>query len=103
MTVDRIRIRMEAYDYRSLDKSAKDIVENAKRTNAKVCGPIPLPTRVERYTVLRSPHIDKKSREQFEMRTHKRVIDIYDPNARTVEALNRLVVPAGVFVKIKQG
>jgi len=103
MTVDRIRIRMEAYDYRSLDKSAKDIVENAKRTNAKVCGPIPLPTRIERYTVLRSPHIDKKSREQFEMRTHKRVIDIYDPNSRTVEALNRLVVPAGVFVKIKQG
>ena len=103
MVVDRIRIRMEAYDYRSLDKSAKDIVENAKRTNAKVCGPIPLPTRIERYTVLRSPHIDKKSREQFEMRTHKRVIDIYDPNARTVEALNRLVVPAGVFVKIKQG
>ncbi len=94
---------MEAYDYRSLDKSAKDIVENAKRTNAKVCGPIPLPTRIERYTVLRSPHIDKKSREQFEMRTHKRVIDIYDPNSRTVEALNRLVVPAGVFVKIKQG
>lgn len=103
MVVDRIRIRMEAYDYRSLDKSAKDIVENAKRTNAKVCGPIPLPTRIERYTVLRSPHIDKKSREQFEMRTHKRVIDIYDPNSRTVEALNRLVVPAGVFVKIKQG
>ena len=94
---------MEAYDYRSLDKSAKDIVENAKRTNAKVCGPIPLPTRIERYTVLRSPPIDKKSREQFEMRTHKRVIDIYDPNSRTVEALNRLVVPAGVFVKIKQG
>lgn len=94
---------MEAYDYRALDKSAKEIVENAKRTNARVCGPVPLPTRIERYTVLRSPHIDKKSREQFEMRTHKRVIDIYDPNSRTVEALNRLVVPAGVFVKIKQG
>ncbi|MBA3273529.1 MAG: 30S ribosomal protein S10 [Chthoniobacterales bacterium] len=101
MTGDRIRIRMEAYDYRALDKSAKEIVDNAKRTNARVCGPIPVPTRVERYTVLRSPHIDKKSREQFEIRTHKRIIDIKEPNARTVEALNRLVVPAGVFVKIK--
>jgi len=98
---DRIRIRMEAYDHRALDASAKDIVDHAKRTNARVCGPIPIPTRVERYTVLRSPHIDKKSREQFEMRTHKRVIDIFEPTARTVEALNRLVVPAGVFVKIK--
>jgi small subunit ribosomal protein S10 len=97
----RIRIRMEAYDHRSLDASAKEIVENAKRTNAIVCGPVPMPTRIERYTVLRSPHIDKKSREQFEMRTHKRVIDIFEPTARTVEALNRLVVPAGVFVKIK--
>jgi small subunit ribosomal protein S10 len=103
MQGDRIRIRMEAYDHRALDASAKEIVENAKRTSAKVCGPIPLPTRVERYTVLRSPHIDKKSREQFEMRTHKRLIDILDPQARTVEALNRLVVPAGVFIKIKQG
>ena len=101
MTGDRIRIRMEAYDYRALDKSAKEIVDNAKRTNARVCGPIPMPTRIERYTVLRSPHIDKKSREQFEMRTHKRVIDIFEPTARTIEALNRLVVPAGVFVKIK--
>ena len=103
MTGDRIRIRMEAYDHRALDSSAKEIVDHAKRTNARVCGPIPVPTRVERYTVLRSPHIDKKSREQFEMRTHKRVIDIYEPTARTIEALNRLVVPAGVFVKIKQG
>jgi small subunit ribosomal protein S10 len=101
MTGDRIRIRMEAYDHRALDASAKEIVEHAKRTNARVCGPIPVPTRVERYTVLRSPHIDKKSREQFEMRTHKRVIDIFEPTARTIEALNRLVVPAGVFVKIK--
>src|SRR3954454_25357397 len=101
MTGDRIRIRMEAYDHRSLDSSAKEIVDHAKRTNARVCGPVPMPTRVERYTVLRSPHIDKKSREQFEMRTHKRVIDIFEPTARTVEALNRLVVPAGVFVKIK--
>jgi len=101
MSGGAIRIRMEAYDHRALDSSAKDIVENAKRTNAKVLGPIPLPTRVERYTVLRSPHIDKKSREQFEMRTHKRMIEIHEPTARTIEALNRLVVPAGVFVKIK--
>jgi small subunit ribosomal protein S10 len=101
MNGERIRIRMEAYDHRALDNSARDIVEHAKRTNARVCGPIPMPTRIERYTVLRSPHIDKKSREQFEMRTHKRVIDIFEPTARTVEALNRLIVPAGVFVKIK--
>lgn len=92
---------MEAYDHRALDASAVEIVDQAKRTGARVHGPIPLPTRIERYTVLRGPHIDKKSREQFEMRTHKRVIDILEPSARTVEALNRLVVPAGVFVKIK--
>ncbi len=92
---------MEAYDHRALDASAREIVEHAKRTNARVFGPIPLPTRIERYTVLRSPHIDKKSREQFEMRTHKRIIDIVEPTPRTVEALNRLVVPAGVFIKIK--
>ena len=98
---ERIRIRMEAYDHRALDSSAKEIVEQARRTHARVSGPVPLPTRIERYTVLRSPHIDKKSREQFEMRTHKRLIDIHEANARTVEALNRLVVPAGVFVKIK--
>jgi len=97
---EKIRIRMEAYDHGSLDASAKEIVEQAKRTNAIVRGPIPLPTRIERYTVLRSPFIDKKSREQFEMRTHKRIIDILEANPRTVEALNRLVVPAGVFVKI---
>ncbi|MBN1456709.1 MAG: 30S ribosomal protein S10 [Sedimentisphaerales bacterium] len=98
---ERIRIRMEAYDHRALDTSAKEIVEQARRTNARVSGPVPLPSRIERYTVLRSPHVNKKSREQFEMRTHKRLIDIHDANARTVEALNRLVVPAGVFVKIK--
>ncbi|MHC5082327.1 MAG: 30S ribosomal protein S10 [Planctomycetota bacterium] len=98
---EKIRIRMEAYDHRALDSSAKEIVEQARRTNARVSGPVPLPTRIERYTVLRSPHVNKKSREQFEMRTHKRMIDIFDANARTVEALNRLVVPAGVFVKIK--
>ena len=98
---DRIQIRMEAYDHEALDTSCLEIVESAKRTGARVNGPIPLPTRVERYTVLRSPFIDKKSREQFEIRTHKRIIDITEPNHRTVEALNRLVVPAGVFVKIK--
>jgi small subunit ribosomal protein S10 len=98
---EKIRIRMEAYDHRSLDASAKEIVEHARKTNARVSGPIPLPTRIERYTVLRSPHVDKKSREQFELRTHKRLIDIHEANARTAEVLNRLVVPAGVFVKIK--
>ena len=92
---------MEAYDHGALDSSAREIVEHAKRTNARVSGPIPLPTRTERYTVLRSPFIDKKSREQFEMRTHKRIIEIYDANRRTIEALNRLVVPAGVFINIR--
>jgi small subunit ribosomal protein S10 len=97
---ERIRIRMEAYDHRTLDASAKEIVEHARRTNARVSGPVPLPTRIERYTVLRS-RISMKSREQFELRTHKRLIDIHEANARTAEVLNRLVVPAGVFVKIK--
>ena len=97
----KIRIRLEAYDTRALDAAAKEIAEQAKRTSAKVSGPIPLPTRIERYTVLRGPHIDKKSREQFEMRTHKRIIDITEPTGRTVEAINRIQIPAGVFVKIK--
>ena len=101
MERQNIRIRLKAFDHRALDMSAKEIVNTAKRTGAEVKGPIPLPTRIERFTVNRSPHIDKKSREQFEIRTHKRIIDISEPNARTVEALNRLVVPAGVFVKIK--
>ncbi len=101
MVQDKIRIRMEAYDHRALDASASEIAEHAERTGARACGPIPLPTRIERYTLLRSPHVNKKSREQFEMRTHKRLIDIYEPTVRTIEALNRLVVPAGVFVKIK--
>ena len=101
MEAEKIRIRMEAYDHKALDASAKEIVEQALRTNARVSGPVPLPTRIERYTVLRSPHVNKKSREQFEMRTHKRLIDIYNANPHTVEALNRLVVPAGVFVKIR--
>ncbi len=98
---DKIRIRMEAYDHRALDTSAKEIVEHAERTGARVCGPIPLPTRIERYTVLRSPHVDKKSREQFEMRTHKRLIDILEPTERTVDALMKLDLPAGVDVEIK--
>jgi small subunit ribosomal protein S10 len=101
MTGGKIRIRLEAYDHQALDSSSREIVDHAKRTGARVAGPIPLPTRREIYTVNRSTFIDKKSREQFEIRTHKRIIDITEPNARTVEALNRLVVPAGVFVKIK--
>jgi len=101
LATERIRIRMEAYDHTILDESAKRIVETAEMTGAKVHGPIPLPTRIERYTVLRSPHIDKKSREQFEIRTHRRLIDIYEPNARTIEALNKLTLPAGVDIKIK--
>jgi len=101
MVGDRIRIRMEAYDHRVLDQSAVEIVETSKRTGARVKGPIPLPTRIERYTVLRSPNIDKKSREQFEIRTHKRMVDIEEPTAKTVDALNKLNMPAGVFIKIK--
>lgn len=98
---ERIRIRMEAYDSEVLDQSAAEIVDRARRTDAIVHGPIPLPTRIERYTVLRSPHIDKKSREQFEIRTHKRLIDILQPTAKTIDALNKLSLPAGVDVKIK--
>ncbi|GJQ57488.1 MAG: 30S ribosomal protein S10 [Candidatus Scalindua sp. AMX11] len=97
----KIRIRMESFDHRNLDLSAADIVETAKRTGAKVCGPIPLPTRIERFTVLRSPHVDKKSREQFEIRTHKRLIDIVEPTGKTVDALNKLNMPAGIEIKIK--
>ncbi len=92
---------MEAYDHRALDQSAADIMETARRTGAKVSGPIPLPTRMERYTVLRSPHVDKKSREQFEIRTHKRLIDIIEPTPKTVDALNKLNMPAGIEIKIK--
>jgi small subunit ribosomal protein S10 len=101
LTSERIRIRMEAYDHSILDQSASDIVDTAKRTDAIVHGPIPLPTRIERYTVLRSPHIDKKSREQFEIRTHKRLIDIIQPTSKTIDALNKLSLPAGVDIKIK--
>ena len=101
MADHKIRIRMEAYDHRILDQSALEVVETAKRTGAKVFGPVPLPTRIERYTVLRSPHVDKKSREQFEIRTHKRLIDIVDPTAKTMDALNKINMPAGIEIKIK--
>ena len=97
----RIRIRLKAYDPRMLDHSTGDIVNTAKRTGAQVVGPIPLPTKIERYTVLRSPHVDKKSREQFEMRTHKRLLDIVDPTAKTVDELTRMNLPAGVDINIK--
>ena len=101
MTTPRIRIRLKAYDHKLLDQSAGEIVETAKRTGARVAGPIPLPTRIERYTVLRSPFIDKKSREQFEIRTHKRLIYISEPTSQTVDALSSLNMPAGVDVRIK--
>jgi len=92
---------MEAYDHRSLDSSAKEIVDHAKRTGAKVAGPIPLPTKINKYCVLRSPHIDKKSREQFEIRTHKRLLDILEPTQQTLDALMKLDLSAGVDVEIK--
>ena len=98
---EKIRIRLKAYDHRILDQSTKEIVDTAKRTGADVAGPIPLPTVINRWTVLRSPHVDKKSREQFEMRTHKRLIDILEPTQQTVDALMKLDLPAGVDVEIK--
>ena len=97
----KIRIRLKGYDQRILDQSAADIVETAKRSGARVAGPIPLPTDREVITVLRSPNIDKKSREQFEIRTHKRLVEILDPTARTVDDLKGLTLPAGVDIKIK--
>ena len=96
-----IRIRLKAYDHRLLDQSAREIVETAKKTGAKILGPIPLPTRRSLFTVNRSPHVDKKSREQFEMRIHKRLLDILSPTAQTVDALMKLDLPAGVDVEIK--
>lgn len=96
-----IKIRMEAYDHEILDKSALDLVETAKKTGANISGPVPLPTHIERYTVLRSPHVDKKSRDQFEIRTHKRLIYISDTSTKTVEALTKLTMPAGVDIRIK--
>lgn len=101
MQDQNIRIRLRAFDFRVLEQSASEIVNTAKRTGAKVCGPIPLPTRIEKYTVNRSPHIDKKSREQFEIRTHKRLIDIVDWSPQTVDALMKLDLAAGVDVQIK--
>jgi small subunit ribosomal protein S10 len=101
MVKDKIRIRLKAYDFRLLDQSTAEIVDTARRTGASISGPIPLPTQVQRYTVLRSPHVDKKSREQFEIRTHKRLLDILDPTQQTVDALMKLELPAGVDVEIK--
>jgi small subunit ribosomal protein S10 len=101
MDTQHIRIRLRAFDHRVLDQSVREIVNTAKRTGAQVRGPIPLPTRLERFTVNRSPHIDKKSREQFEIRTHKRLLDIIDPTPQTVDALMKLDLAAGVDVEIK--
>ncbi len=101
MESQNIRIRLKAFDHRVLDQSIVEIVTTAKRTGARVRGPIPLPTRITRYTVLRSPHVDKKSREQFEIRTHKRLLDIIDPTPQTVDALMKLDLAAGVDVEIK--
>ena len=101
MDSQNIRIRLRAFDHRVLDASTSEIVNTAKRTGAQVRGPIPLPTRIERFTVNRSPHVDKKSREQFEIRTHKRILDIVDPTPQTVDALMKLDLAAGVDVEIK--
>ncbi len=101
MERQNIRIRLKAFDHRALDHSAREIVNTAKRTGAEVRGPVPLPTRIERFTVNRSPHVDKKSREQFEIRTHKRILDIVDPTPQTVDALMKLDLSAGVGIEIK--
>ncbi len=101
MTRERVRIRLKAFDHRLLDQASKDIVSTAKRTGAQVAGPIPLPTMINRFTVLRSPHVDKKSREQFEIRTHKRIIDILAPTTQTIDALSKLQLAAGVDVEIQ--
>ncbi len=98
---DKIRIRLKAYDYRVLDQSTTEIVDTARRTGARLTGPIPLPTEKNKWTVLRSPHIDKKSREQFEIRTHKRLIDLLEPTPATIEALTKLDLPSGVDIEIK--
>ncbi len=96
-----IRIRLQAYDHRILDQSTSEIVTTVKRTGAMIAGPVPLPTRIERFSVNRSPHVDKKSMEQFEIRTHKRVLDIINPTAKTVDELKKLNLPAGVDISIK--
>src|SRR5262245_17328590 len=97
----RIRIRIEAYDHEIIDNSSREIVNTAKRTGARVRGPVPLPTHIERITLLRSPHVDKKSREQFEIRTHKRIIDITEPSSKTIDELRNLNMPAGVDIRVK--
>jgi len=99
--LQKIRIKLMAYDHRLLDVSTKEIVDTAKRTGASVIGPIPLPTKREIFTVLRSPHVDKKSREQFQIKTHKRILDIVSPTSKTIDALKKLDLPAGVYVEIK--
>jgi small subunit ribosomal protein S10 len=101
MASEKIRIRLKAFDYRLLDQSATEIVDTAQRTGARIFGPIPLPTHIQRFTVLRSPHVDKKSREQFEIRTHKRMLDIMKPTPETLEGLGKLDLSAGVDVEIK--
>ena len=101
MKSQNIRIRLKAFDYRVLDASTQEIVNTAKRTGAQVRGPIPLPNKIEKFTVLRGPHVDKKSRDQFEIRTHKRLLDIVDPTARTVDELKKLNLPAGVDITIR--
>ena len=101
MSQQRIRIKLRAFDHRVLDASARQIVESAERTGAVVAGPVPLPTRIRKYTVIRSPFIDKDSRDQFETRTHKRLIDILEPTSRTVDTLMRLQLPSGVDIEIK--
>ena len=101
MDSTKIRIRLRAFDHQLLDKSTNDIVETARRTGAKVAGPVPLPTELRKYCVLRGPHVDKKSREQFEIRTHKRLLDILDPTQQTIDALGKLDLAAGVDVEIK--
>ncbi|MEW6088515.1 MAG: 30S ribosomal protein S10 [bacterium] len=98
---EKIRIKLKAFDHRLLDQSVKEIVKTVKKTGARISGPVPMPTEINRWTVLRSPHVDKKSREQFEMRTHKRVIDILEPNPQTVDALMKLDLATGVDVEIK--
>lgn len=101
MATHRIRIRLKAYDHKILDQSVAEIIATVKKTDARVAGPIPLPTQISRYTVLRSPHVDKKSREQFEIRTHKRLIDILDPTQQTLDALTKLDLSPGVDVEVK--
>ncbi len=100
MNNQKIRIRLKAFDYRLIDQSAQEIVDTAKRTGAEVRGPVPLPTRIERFDVLKSPHVNKSARDQFEIRTHQRLMDILDPTDKTIDALTKLDLPAGVDVKI---